>query len=139
MPNILKQHSNVHLIIAGNDEDEYGKNIKNKLSKNNIKYIDYIQYSDNTILNNHKDFCVTFTGFLDFNSKLEALVDSDLFVLPSYSENFGMSVIEAMLCGTPVIISDKVGISDEVRKNEAGIIHYKNICVGPTHAHIWHR
>ena len=46
---------------------------------------------------------VIFTGMLNGKEKLEAFVGSDLFVLPSYSENFGMAVVEAMACGTQVI------------------------------------
>ena len=54
--------------------------------------------------------------------KISALRESDVFVLPSYSENFGMSVVEAMECETPVVISNKVGIYKEVERNKAGIV-----------------
>ena len=54
--------------------------------------------------------------------KLEVLAGSDIFVLPSYSENFGMAVVEAMACGLPVVISNKVGIYREVEENKAGIV-----------------
>jgi glycosyltransferase involved in cell wall biosynthesis len=43
-----------------------------------------------------------------------------VFILPSYGENFGFSVVEAMACGVPVIISDRVGIWREVEAEEAG-------------------
>jgi len=65
---------------------------------------------------------VIFTGMLDGNKKIEAYVDADVFVLSSYSENFGMTVIEAMACGTPVVISNMVGIHREVKDNNAGIV-----------------
>jgi len=42
--------------------------------------------------------------------------------LPSYSENFGMVVVEAMACGLPVIISENVGICDDVRNSDSGIV-----------------
>lgn len=46
----------------------------------------------------------------------------NLFVLPSRHENFGNVVIEALACGCPVVISDKVGIHREVQKARMGWI-----------------
>ena len=43
-----------------------------------------------------------------------------MFVLPSYTENFGLAVIEAMAAGLPIIISDKVNIWREVESAGAG-------------------
>ncbi|MGD9215001.1 MAG: glycosyltransferase [Desulfobacteraceae bacterium] len=53
---------------------------------------------------------------------LEAYVDADVFVLPSYTENFGIAVVEAMACALPVVISDQVNISNEVSQSAAGIV-----------------
>jgi glycosyltransferase involved in cell wall biosynthesis len=52
--------------------------------------------------------------------KFAVLRDASMFVLPSYSENFGLAVIEAMAAGLPVIISDKVNIWREVETGGAG-------------------
>ena len=46
--------------------------------------------------------------------RIEALTDADLFAPPSQHENFGIVVIEALACGTPVIVSDGVALHDEV-------------------------
>ena len=54
------------------------------------------------------------------------MVDSKIFILSSHSENFGMSVVEAIACGLPVIISNNVAIFDEIRKNDAGIVTENN-------------
>ena len=62
----------------------------------------------------------TFAGMLLEEDKLAALGDSELFVLPSYSENFGLAVVEAMACGLPVVISDKVNIWREIEAAGAG-------------------
>jgi glycosyltransferase involved in cell wall biosynthesis len=63
---------------------------------------------------------VLFTGMLQGKEKQAALVDADLFVLPSYQENFGIAVVEALAAGTPVIISDQVNIEGEIRAAGVG-------------------
>lgn len=62
----------------------------------------------------------TITGFVTGELKSALLDAADLFVLPSYYENFGIAVAEAMVAGTPVIISDQVHICQEVRDSESG-------------------
>jgi glycosyltransferase involved in cell wall biosynthesis len=62
----------------------------------------------------------TFTGMLAGEDKLAAFADAALFLLPSYSENFGIAVVEAMACGVPVLISDQVNIWREVVADGAG-------------------
>ena len=62
----------------------------------------------------------TIAGFVEGDFKLGLLQDADLFVLPSYYENFGIAVAEAMAVGTPVVISDQVHIWKEVKNYRAG-------------------
>jgi len=56
--------------------------------------------------------------------KLQALVDADLFVLPSQNENFGNAVAEAIACGTPAIVTDRCGIAPLVEGNAALVVPY---------------
>lgn len=48
---------------------------------------------------------VEFVGPLTGDQKIQAYFDADLFVLPSYSENFGMTVAESLAAGTPAIVT----------------------------------
>jgi glycosyltransferase involved in cell wall biosynthesis len=68
------------------------------------------------------DASVFWVGFLNGIDKFEALADADIFVLPSYSENFGIAIVEAMALGVPVVITDQVGIHNEVAEHCAGIV-----------------
>lgn len=99
---IAKERDDVHLVIAGPDND----GLKPKVEA----WLDAEGVLDKT----------TFTGMLVGEAKLAALADADLFVLPSFSENFGIAVIEALATGLPVLISDKVNIHREVAAAGAG-------------------
>ena len=55
------------------------------------------------------------------------MLNAEALILPSYSENFGNVVVEAMLCKTPVIISKKVGLYKEAERSNAAIIVSNNM------------
>jgi glycosyltransferase involved in cell wall biosynthesis len=63
---------------------------------------------------------VTFTGMLTGEMKWGAFRAAEVFVLPSHQENFGIAVVEAMACGTPVLISNQVNIWRELVQDGAG-------------------
>jgi len=65
---------------------------------------------------------VVFTGMLQGAMKQGALASADAFVLPSHQENFGISVVEALATGVPVLISNRVNIWREIDADRAGYI-----------------
>ena len=68
-----------------------------------------------------KDF-VFFPGMLTGDAKWGAFYGCEAFILPSYQENFGIAVVEAMACGTPVLISRPVNIWREIEFCGAGLV-----------------
>ena len=94
----------VHLAIVGPDNDGYIQNV--------VRWC-----TDFNILD-----AVTIVDALEKDEVKQAYVDADVFVLPSYTENFGNTVIEALACGCPVVISDQVAIWREIQDSGAGLI-----------------
>jgi glycosyltransferase involved in cell wall biosynthesis len=65
---------------------------------------------------------ITWTGMLTGESKWGAMAASEIFVLPSHQENFGIVVAEALACGLPALISNKVNIWREIQNECAGFV-----------------
>ena len=57
-----------------------------------------------------------FPGFMRGKQVYEAFADSDVYVMPSVSEPFGISPLEAMQCGVPSIISKQSGCAEILDK-----------------------
>jgi len=62
-------------------------------------------------------------GMVAGEQKWRLLCEADAFILPSHQENFGVAVVEALSCGLPVIISDRVNIHAEITRGGGGIVH----------------
>lgn len=65
---------------------------------------------------------VTWTGMLTGEKKWGAFHAADAFVLPSHQEDFGIAAAEALACGLPVLISDKIHIWREITADKAGLV-----------------
>lgn len=66
---------------------------------------------------------IIFTDMLQGKSKWGAIYLCEAFILPSHQENFGIAVVEALACGKPVLITDKVNIYKEILDAEAGLVN----------------
>lgn len=93
-----------HLTVAGNGNPAYLSQVESEIRR--LKLSPQVE----------------FVGFVDGERKAQLFADSDIFVLPSSHENFGLAVAEAMAAGLPVVVSGEVGIAPEVQAHGAGIV-----------------
>jgi glycosyltransferase involved in cell wall biosynthesis len=92
------------LVIAGSGNDEYVQALRQMSQALGIAG------------------AVLWTGFLGKDQKPAAFAAASVFILPSHSENFGIAVAEALAAGVPTIITEGVGLSEEIRAAKAGVI-----------------
>ena len=83
---------------------------------------DYLNYLERLVVSSGLSQRVSFVGFVGGQEKELLLQGSDLFVLPSYSENFGVAVVEAMAAGLPVVMTPGIQIASDVAAAEAGLV-----------------
>lgn len=94
----------VNLVVAGNDEDNYTAELRALARVAGVE---------------HR---VHFIGPVFGAAKWSLLKQARLFVLPSYSENFGNVVLEAMAVGCPVVVTPQTGIAEIVLRTGSGIV-----------------
>jgi glycosyltransferase involved in cell wall biosynthesis len=95
----------IRLLVAGNDEEQYQPVLE-------------------ALARQHDGVSkrVIFTGPVHGADKTALIDAARALVLPSYSENFGNVVLEAMAAGRPVIVSREVGLADLVRDSFGGLV-----------------
>jgi glycosyltransferase involved in cell wall biosynthesis len=64
---------------------------------------------------NNLQHAVRFLGFMNHKKVLKVMAEHDLALLPSISEPFGLTHLEVILCGTPVIASHESGVIELVK------------------------
>lgn len=108
---LLSEGLDFHFVLAGTNPQDpsYEEKIKSQIQASPLK--------------THS----TITGFVTGELKSALLEIADLFVLPSYYENFGIAVAEAMVAGIPVVISDQVHICQQVSGSESGWVGKTNV------------
>ena len=105
VPNSSRMPQSPHLVIAGPSANE--------------SYLRHLKELAATA-DGHAEPPIIFSGMLTGNLKWGAFSAADAFILPSHQENFGIAVVEALACGTPVLISNKVNIWREIVNDGAG-------------------
>jgi glycosyltransferase involved in cell wall biosynthesis len=101
---VLANDSNWHLVMAGPDQIGWQKALDFRAAELGISSQ------------------ITWTGMLNGSIKWAALRSSEIFILPSHQENFGIAVVEALAAGTPALISNKVNIWREIQLDGAGLV-----------------
>jgi glycosyltransferase involved in cell wall biosynthesis len=101
---LSEQLPEVTLALAGNDEEGCWARLNRQAGREGV--------ADN----------LKYLGFVQGDDKAALLHGADLLVLPSYSENFGNVVLEAMAAGLPVVVTPEVGLAGVVREHEAGVV-----------------
>ena len=105
---LTKDRDDAVLVIIGSD-DGYKFTLD--------KLIDELELSEK----------VLFTGFLGGVDKLSALVDADVVVQTSIYEQGAWVPFEAVLCGTPIVVSKHTGAGEDVKRLDAGyLVEYDN-------------
>jgi glycosyltransferase involved in cell wall biosynthesis len=92
------------LIIAGNGDSDYEAQINSCLHDYGL------------------EDCSLMTGFVEGELKQLLLQGANLFVLTSYSENFGVAVLEALAAGTPALVTPGVALAQEIEQNDLGYV-----------------
>jgi glycosyltransferase involved in cell wall biosynthesis len=101
---VAAERPQLHLVMAGPEQPAYGDMLRGLAARLGIAQR------------------ITWTGMLSGADKWGAYRAAGVFMLPSHQENFGIVVAEAMACGVPVLISNKVNIWREVAEDEAGFV-----------------
>lgn len=65
---------------------------------------------------------VSFEGFVSEETKIDWMRRATVLVQPSHKEGWGLTVLEANACGTPVVATDVPGLRDSVRAGETGLL-----------------
>lgn len=94
----------IHLVMAGPDQTGWADDLKAMAAEAGV--------ADR----------ITWTGMLAGERKWGAFHAAEIFALPSHQENFGIAVVEALGCGKPVLISNKVNIWREIKADGVGWI-----------------
>lgn len=104
-PEVTRAWPDAELVIAGDGDPVYEQSLR--------------EYARRAV---GESGGVSFLGFVKQDEKAAVFASSDVFVLPSLHENFGVAVMEATAYGVPVVISPDVQLSPFVERNGLGVV-----------------
>ena len=102
MPRVLQQVPDARLVVVG--DGPYVPELKLEAARRGLAQR------------------IEFRGFLPAAEKVRALQESWVLVQPSPKEGWGLTVVEAGACGTPVVAADSPGLRDSVRRDVTGLL-----------------
>lgn len=119
----------LRLVVAGQVNYRKGMHhlfkVLERFSSDEVKLVLFGQKStnDNFFKNYSNNPCICFKGYVTQDELIEAYADADVYVLPSLCEGLSLSVLEAMSCGLPVIVSSNTGANDLIEEYVTGIVY----------------
>jgi glycosyltransferase involved in cell wall biosynthesis len=102
--NARRKHPSAMLVVAGNGEETYMSGLRDRAAQLGLA-------ND-----------IVWAGFLSGADKLSAFAAATVFILPSYSENFGIALVEAMASGLPCLTTPGVALAEDVQACAADVL-----------------
>lgn len=102
----ISREKNLHLVLEVLNEKPYSGTIELFIA-GHVNDEDYYLECKNLVEKLPSNIHVKFTGSIPHEQLLRWMQDFHFFILPTFGENFGHSIFEALLAGRPVIISDR--------------------------------
>lgn len=101
---IANDDPGLHLVMAGPDQQQWSVELQKTATQAGIAER------------------IHWPGMVTGDAKWGAFFGCEAFILPSHQENFGIAVAEALACGKPVLLADKVNIAEEIAVEGAGFV-----------------
>lgn len=101
---VRSRHPHVRLVIAGDGAADYVSSLRALGASEGMGY------------------SIHWTGHIEGRAKWGALKAADVFTLPSFSENFGIAAVEAMIAGLPCVVGRGVALAEAIDTAGAGLV-----------------